>query len=535
MQGGGQQHIVQSPAGASGIDIGETSVVHEESVDGGNWQEVVFVNRSPGSRVFPSAVAHNDFLYIFGGHDGSIYRNDLLLFNLATRSWQFDLDISGDGPSPRDAHAAVIHGECMYVFGGYDSKRYLNDFHRFHFNTCTWSSVAFGGGAPSPRGGHTAVVHGQQTLVFGGCDGWNYFNDLFKFGFDTEQWLPVRVTGTAPGARSAPATVIHESQATMYIFGGYDGGRSLNDLFRFNLSTSEWAQVRFTGVPPSPRGGHTAVVHGDTMYAFGGKSGRSPFNDLHSFSFETLKWEALRSGTNAPAPRCAHTCVVHDASLFVFGGYDGRRYFDDCFEFPLQKPVEEAVLTLSGDLQPMVDNPQFSDVTFVVEGQQVHAHKFILYARSEYFRRMFTSGYREATDKTITIPDVSYDVFLAVLSYLYTGTSKDIDPQMACEVLGVANLYGIEPLKRTCADMMMRAITISNVASILQAADTYQVGQLRSHCISYMVEHFAEVVKSESFSELISTPTRPLVLLFLEEAASRMRLPSHTAMGSECE
>lgn len=243
MQGGGQQHIVQSPAGASGIDIGETSVVHEESVDGGNWQEVVFVNRSPGSRVFPSAVAHNDFLYIFGGHDGSIYRNDLLLFNLATRSWQFDLDISGDGPSPRDAHAAVIHGECMYVFGGYDSKRYLNDFHRFHFNTCTWSSVAFGGGAPSPRGGHTAVVHGQQTLVFGGCDGWNYFNDLFKFGFDTEQWLPVRVTGTAPGARSAPATVIHESQATMYIFGGYDGGRSLNDLFRFNLSTSEWAQV----------------------------------------------------------------------------------------------------------------------------------------------------------------------------------------------------------------------------------------------------------------------------------------------------
>lgn len=228
--------------------------------------------------------------------------------------------------------------------------------------------------------------------------------------------------------------------------------------------------------------------------------------------------------------------AVHSALLLDPGvRYDGRRYFDDCFEFPLQKPVEEAVLTLSGDLQPMVDNPQFSDVTFVVEGQQVHAHKFILYARSEYFRRMFTSGYREATDKTITIPDVSYDVFLAVLSYLYTGTSKDIDPQMACEVLGVANLYGIEPLKRTCADMMMRAITISNVASILQAADTYQVGQLRSHCISYMVEHFAEVVKSESFSELISTPTRPLVLLFLEEAASRMRLPSHTAMGSECE
>ena len=180
----------------------------------------------------------------------------------------------------------------------------------------------------------------------------------------------------------------------------------------------------------------------------------------------------MRMQVEAPAPRCAHTCVVHGSSLFVFGGYDGRRYFEDCFEFPLKKPTEEPVLSLSGDLhscirrsvhacmhayllacmrtgdlQPMVDNPQFSDVTFVVEGQHVHGHKFILYARCEYFRKMFTSGYRESTDKMITIPDVRHEVFLAVLSYLYTGTAKDIDPQMAVEVISIANLYSIDPLK----------------------------------------------------------------------------------------
>lgn len=138
------------------------------------------------------------------------------------------------------------------------------------------------------------------------------------------------------------------------------GGRSLNDLFRFDLSSSEWAPVRVSGVPPSPRGGHTAVVHCSTMYAFGGKSGRSPFNDLHAFSFETHRWEAVKIGHTAPAPRCAHTCVVYGSSLFVFGGYDGRRYFDDCFELALQKPAAAAVLSLSGDLESMVDNPQFS-------------------------------------------------------------------------------------------------------------------------------------------------------------------------------
>ena len=208
------------------------------------WVPVSFVSRSPGSRVFPSAVVHSGSLYVFGGHDGGVYRNDLLIFNLETRAWQLDLDLSTGGPSPRDAHAAVVHHEWMYVFGGYDSKRYLNDFHRFHFESAAWSVVSFGGAAPSPRGGHTAVVYADEMLVFGGCDGWNYFNDLFKYAFGAEQWVPVRVTGSCPGARSAPATVVHAASAHMYVFGGYDGGRSLNDLFRLDLNSNDWAQVR---------------------------------------------------------------------------------------------------------------------------------------------------------------------------------------------------------------------------------------------------------------------------------------------------
>jgi hypothetical protein len=280
--------------------------------------------------------------------------------------------------------------------------------------------------------------------------------------------------------------------------------------------------VRVSGLPPSPRGGHTAVVHGSTLYAFGGKSGRSPFNDLHSFSFETCRWEQIKAGANAPAPRCAHTCVVYGSSLFVFGGYDGRRYFDDCFELPLQKPAAAAVLSLSGDLDSMVDNPQFSDVTFVVEERAVHAHKFILFARSEYFRRMFTSGYRESTENTIAIPDVRYEVFLCVLAFLYTGKPREIEPQMAIEVLGVANLYAIEPLKRMCADLITRSICVQNAADVLYAADTYQVMHLRSQCIAFMVEHFAEVVRTEGFKKLVSAESRPLVLLFLEEASNRI-------------
>ena len=67
-------------------------------------------------------------------------------------------------------------------------------------------------------------------------------------------------------------------------------------------------------------------------------------------------------------------CVVHGAALFVFGGYDGRSYFDDCYEFAFEPPLATAVFSLAGDLEQMVNNEQFSDIRFRVEGRIVHAH-----------------------------------------------------------------------------------------------------------------------------------------------------------------
>ena len=177
----------------------------------------------------------------------------------------------------------------------------------------------------------------------------------------------------------------------------------------------------------------------------------------------------------------------------------------------------------------MVNNEQFSDISFVVEGRTVHAHKFILFARSEYFRRMFTSGYREASEATIPIGDVRHEVFLCVLAFLYTGKAREIEPEMALELMGVANLYSIEPLMRQCAEVITRSVCVTNVAAVLQAADQYAVLPLRQHCINFIVEHLAEVVRTDGFRELICVESRPLVVQILEEASSRMPAPRGAA------
>ena len=64
---------------------------------------------------------------------------------------------------------------------------------------------------------------------------------------------------------------------------------------------------------------------------------------------------------------------------------------------------------------------------------------------------------------------------------------------------------------------------VANAASVLQAADSYQVLSLRATTIDFMVSNFGAVVQSEAFKDLVKLESRGLVLRFLEEASVRLQ------------
>ena len=135
---------------------------------------------------------------------------------------------------------------------------------------------------------------------------------------------------------------------------------------------------------------------------------------------------------------------------------------------------------------------------------------------------MLTGGYREAADATIDINAVGHDAFLCVLSFLYTGKLPReirpcLSPQLAVDLLGVANLYGIDPLKRLCADIIARNLDCENAAAVLEAAEAHGVPQLRAACTDFIVANFAAVVRTDAFRELIRAETRDLVMSVLLE------------------
>ena len=100
------------------------------------------------------------------------------------------------------------------------------------------SYFIFKGAPPSPRHSHSAVIYENSMYVFGGYDG-HYRNDFYRFHFPTNVWSQINLkpngNGVWPKSRYRTSTTVYKDM--MFLFGGHDGARQLNDFYCFNFST----------------------------------------------------------------------------------------------------------------------------------------------------------------------------------------------------------------------------------------------------------------------------------------------------------
>lgn len=78
------------------------------------------------------------------------------------------------------------------------------------------------------------------------------------------------------------------------MFGGQeDDNKKLNDMWCFDIASSKWSQVTDSDYKPTPRSGHSTVVHGSKMYIFGGiLELTKELNDLVVFDFTTKQFSS---------------------------------------------------------------------------------------------------------------------------------------------------------------------------------------------------------------------------------------------------
>jgi hypothetical protein len=151
---------------------------------------------------------------------------------------------------------------------------------------------------------------------------------------DDGAWLRAprwdRLTGDGPPAREDATWTVDADGAAAYLFGGRDGQRTFDDLWRFDLVTDAWTRLQPERGPAARFGHAAAFVDGAGLVVFGGQRGTDFFDDLWAYDPVTGRWRRLPDRGRSPAARYGTCAVVDEAGRFVIShGFTFNGRFDD--------------------------------------------------------------------------------------------------------------------------------------------------------------------------------------------------------------
>lgn len=278
-------------------------------------------------------------------------------------------------------------------------------------------------------------------------------------------------------------------------------GSAMNDLYELNLQgTAGQEPARADALVEAGRA-HTQ----NGPETGGGLSSSAP---AHEGAAPAAWRQVPPAGGGVAVHRFCHVGAVHRGSLYVFGGYDGTSRLNDFVALDLAagrlRATEVPPPTLLADLRSFLDDEDvmaLSDITLMVEGVPVRAHKLML-VRSPYFRAMLLGEMAEASQKIVTLEHVRLSTVKAVLEYLYTDAVA-VPLESAMELFVAADLFDLPRLRAMCEKRLLEAMTVENAATVFLAADVHSATALRERSLGYILLHFEAVSTTVAFEDMV--------------------------------
>uniref|UniRef100_A0AC35TJB4 BTB domain-containing protein n=1 Tax=Rhabditophanes sp. KR3021 TaxID=114890 RepID=A0AC35TJB4_9BILA len=156
---------------------------------------------------------------------------------------------------------------------------------------------------------------------------------------------------------------------------------------------------------------------------------------------------------------------------------------------------------------------ELSDVTLVIGGTRIPAHKLILSTRSRYFRALFGNGMKESIQNEVTIVDASIDVFKIVLKYIYSGKIQlgAMSDLLLINLFELAHEFGFEELEAITVNRFEVILCGNNLCEILTLAKAFNLENLLQTCLSFADNHALCLVKSSEFLTLTAESIEQLI------------------------
>eukprot|EP01027_Heterolobosea_sp_BB2_P009819 GEZU01014446.1.p1 GENE.GEZU01014446.1~~GEZU01014446.1.p1 ORF type:complete len:960 (-),score=385.73 GEZU01014446.1:109-2988(-) len=504
-------------------------------------------------------------------------------------------------PSPRYGHATAVANNLLYVFGGRDQNRDLNDLYVFNPTTRLWEEIVIDGSSVPPPLSFASMVavNNKHLIISGGLHDGVAQNAMYRFDIGRRTWSSIKVKGHGESAGSTPIALQqpiygHQSMmvaAKVYHIGGLGASSAIkNTIIQIDQLSDEGVDPMLSDYLAKKREagflcdvilkardaeGEIRDIHahkcilGARCEYFASlfaeqqqleqeqqqqQQKEQPIEDVGGaedgeFDIDAIQRQldarlALVDGEETPAQEIfISDCNAEVLEAFVHFLYTGKlilsssnneeddnggtqsntkqlveiakkwsnTHHADVIETICSSSksvflniAAEIQNKMESDLERLVDNPLYSDLTLKTSTRVTYAHKLML-CRSPYFTSMLTSGMKESAQSQIEFGDqeLNAEAVLEVLKFLYTDRNE-VTPQNCVGVLVSSLMFGLRELSNYCRCVVQQHLTAQNVLDVLEISSFYNDAVLLRESIKYCKRHYDEMKFVDKYRDLDS-------------------------------
>ncbi|KAH3745773.1 GTP-binding protein Rit2 [Pelomyxa schiedti] len=245
---------------------------------------------SPKGRQHSSFVSYMEELYLFGGDCGDELCNDLWCYTTTT-GWHCVSALSSGSPPPAMwGHSAVAHKEYMYVFGGNLSSGPSSDLFRFSFSLKIWEKVLYTDPLPPQMFYASTLLENKWFLLFGSRTS-SVAPKMLCCDLDTFTWT---LLASPPVVGLMRGYTLINFEGILFLHGGKLKSGIADDAYLYQPCSDMWQKVT-----PSPEMTppalyfHSVITSQDHLYILGGISSTGHSSDITRVFIPQLVGTAL--------------------------------------------------------------------------------------------------------------------------------------------------------------------------------------------------------------------------------------------------
>jgi len=142
-------------------------------------------------------------------------------------------------------------------------------------------------------------------------------------------------------------------------------------------------------------------------------------------------------------------------------------------------------------------NRKNSDITFVIDGIELPAHKLILSAKSSVFANLLQKNVND-----IVLKDIEINAFKALLKYFYRGKfpiENSTDINMIKEVFNLAKKYKVKRLMKTIEESLVHYLNLGNFIEIFEFAIEQSLTDLKMNWRKFVNNNSYDILKDKLY------------------------------------